>query len=146
MLPSLLLSRFWICFVEHREHEMRFRWKFGLVVYIHVSVNIYGLSQFWFCVELSVLFLHNTAVQETSINHTINIRQPQDHRLFVLLFTIRWTMEMFFERSTSTCVIREFKIFTTWTATQTSQLMTFLCFLSKKLTAKLYKTTTNWSI
>ena len=34
---------------------MRFSWKFGLVVYIHVSVNIYGLSQFWFCVELSAV-------------------------------------------------------------------------------------------
>ena len=71
--------------------------------------------------------------------HTINIMQPQDHWLFVLLFTIRWTREMFFERSTSTCVIREFKISTTWTATRTSQLMTFLCFPSKKLTAKINK-------
>ena len=62
MMPSLLLSRFWICFVEH---EMNVSWKFGLVVYIYVSVNIYGLSQLWFCVELSVLLLNDTAVQET---------------------------------------------------------------------------------
>ena len=71
---------------------MRFSWKFGLVVYIHVSVNIYGLSQFGFVQNLVSFLLNDTAVQETSINHLLphlNIRQPQDHWLFVLLFKIR---------------------------------------------------------
>ena len=57
-------------------------------LYIHVSVNIYGPSQF-------VVFSNDTAVQEASINQsivyyrTINFRQPQYHWLFVLLFTIQ---------------------------------------------------------
>ena len=71
MLPSLLLSRFWNCFVEHCEHELRFSWKFGLVVYIHVSGNIYGLSQFGFVQNLVSFLLNDTAVQETSINHLL---------------------------------------------------------------------------
>ena len=46
----------------------------------------------------------------------------------------------FFERSTSTCVIREFKIPTTWTAKRTSQFIPrSACFPSKKLTTKIYK-------
>ena len=49
---------------EHCEHEMRFSWEFDLVVYIRVSVNIYGLSFF-------VFFSNDTAVQESPVNQSI---------------------------------------------------------------------------
>ena len=69
--------------------------------------------------------------------HTINIRQPQDHWLFVLLFTIRWTREMFLNEARPPVLSESLRF--PQRGRQRERHNSFLCFLSEKLTGKIYK-------